>query len=104
MWLEDEGCHDIVATTWGEGEGGSSVTRVVGKVGKCQEKLKWSKRCFSSITWEIAKIKRRMREVEGAALRGSNVAKLVRLKNDFGELLVKEEKMWQQRSKVYWMK
>ena len=70
MWMEDEGCHDIVALAWGEGKGVSPVSRVIGKVGKFQEKLKWwSKRCFSNIMWETTEIKRRMREVEVAALR-----------------------------------
>ena len=69
MWMEDEGCHDTVALAWGEGKGVSSVSKVIGKVGKFQEKLKWSKRCFSNIMWETTEIKRRMREVEVAALR-----------------------------------
>ena len=69
MWMEDEGCHDIVALAWGKGKGVSLVSRVIGKVGKFQEKLKWSKRCFSNIMWETIEIKRRMREVEVAALR-----------------------------------
>ena len=41
MWMEDEGCHDIVALAWGKGKGVSPVSRVIGKVGKFQEKLKW---------------------------------------------------------------
>lgn len=69
MWMEDEGCHDIVALAWGKGKGVSPVSRVIGKVGEFQEKLKWSKRCFSNIMWETTEIKRRMREVEVAALR-----------------------------------
>ena len=43
MWMEDEGCHDIVALAWGKGKGVSLVSRVIGKVGKFQEKLKWLK-------------------------------------------------------------
>ena len=59
MWLEDEGCHDTVTSAWQDGEGDSSMGKVVEKVGRCQEKLKWwSTRCFSNITWEIAKEKK----------------------------------------------
>lgn len=105
MWLEDEGCHDTVTSAWSDGEGDSSMGSVMEKVGKCQEKLKWwSMRCFSNITWEIAETKRRMREAEVAALAGNNVDLLVKLKFDLAGLLVKEEKMWQQRSKAHWMK
>lgn len=39
-----------------------------------------------------------------AALNGNNVDLLVKLKSDLAGLLVKEEKTWQQRSIVHWMK
>ena len=59
MWLEDEGCHDTVTSAWRDGERDSPMGKVVEKVGRCQEKLKWwSTRCFSNITWEIAKEKK----------------------------------------------
>jgi len=45
-----------------------------------------------------------MREAEVAALAGNSVDMLVKLKSDLERLLVKEEKMWQQRSKPHWMK
>ena len=86
MWVEDEGCHDTVTSAWRDGEGDSPMGKVVEKVGRCQEKLKWwSTRCFSNITWEIAKEKktkkqkkkqkqkRRMGEAEVVALAGNNV-------------------------------
>ena len=95
MWLEDEGCHDTMASAWSEGS--SPMTQVVDKVGKCQTKLKWwSKRCFGNITWEIAEKKKRMKEAEELAIHGSNVEMLVQLKNELADLLVKEKQMWQQ--------
>lgn len=39
-----------------------------------------------------------------AALNGNNVDLLVKLKSGLVGLLVKEEKTWQQRSIVHWMK
>ena len=35
MWLEEEGCHDMVASAWREGEGSTPMGEVVNKVGKC---------------------------------------------------------------------
>ena len=58
VWLEDERCHDTVASAWREGEGDLPMGRVIKMVGSCQEKLKrWSRYCFSNITWEIAEKK-----------------------------------------------
>ena len=105
MWLEDEGCHDTVASAWRDGEGSSPMSRVLAKVGKCQTNLKWwSKRYFGNITWEIVDKKRKMKEAEVSAVNGGNVEYLVQLKNELASLIVKEEQMWQQRSKSHWMK
>ena len=61
VWLEDDGCHDTVAVAWSEGRGDLLMGKVVKKVERCQEKFKkWSRCCFSNITWEIAE-KRRSR-------------------------------------------
>ena len=71
VWLEDEGCHDTVASAWREGEGDLPMGRVIKKVGSCQEKLKrWSRYCFSNITWEIAEKKKQMKHVERTAING----------------------------------
>lgn len=56
MWLDEEGCHDMVTLAWRDGKGSTPMSGVVNKVGKCQANLKWwSKRCFKNVTWEIAK-------------------------------------------------
>ncbi|KAL4652573.1 hypothetical protein ACB092_01G242000 [Castanea dentata] len=49
MWLEDEGCNDTVASAWRDGEGSSSMGRVVNKMGKCQTKLKWWKNYYQHL-------------------------------------------------------
>ena len=94
-----------MASAWRDGEGSSRMGRVLAKVGKCQTNLKWwSKRYFGNITWEIADKKRKMKEGEVSAMNGGNVEYLVQLKNELASLIVKEEQMWQQRSKSHWMK
>lgn len=41
MWLEDEGCHDVVKATWRRAVRGSPMAMVEGKINMCQLKLKW---------------------------------------------------------------
>lgn len=45
-----------------------------------------------------------MKEAKVSAMNGGNVEYLVQLKNELASLIVKEEQMWQQRSKSHWMK
>ena len=42
--------------------------------------------------------------VEGEAVRSGNGDRLHVLKAELRELLIKEEKLWQQRSKLHWLK
>ncbi|XP_075665730.1 uncharacterized protein LOC142635467 [Castanea sativa] len=95
IWLEDDGCHDTVAVAWSEGGGDMPMAKVVKKVERCQEKLKkWSKFCFSNVTWEISKKKKQMVKEEEAAINGGDGAALVKLKQELVGLLVKEEKLF----------
>ena len=104
MWLEEEGCHDMVSSAWREGKGSTPVCGVMNKVGKCQVKLKWwSKHCFKNVTWEIAEKQKRMREAEASIVQGINVDLVAKLKGELVGLIAKEQ-MWQQRSKIHWLK
>ncbi|KAK7826948.1 hypothetical protein CFP56_031606 [Quercus suber] len=68
----------VTARAWSEGGGDNLMGKVVRKVKFYQEKLKrWSRCCFSNVTWEIAKKKRLMKEAEEVALRGGSGAALV---------------------------
>ena len=40
---------------------------------------------------------------EAEAIRGGNIARVLRLKKDISTLLVKEEQMWKQRSRSLWL-
>lgn len=73
----------------------SPMGKVVTKVKRCQEKLKWwSKRCFGNITHEIAKKKKQLRKAEEVAFWESSVEQMVKLKEELAELILKEEKLW----------
>ena len=71
----------------------------------CQRKLKeWSKASFGNISRALVKKKQQVKEAEGEAMRSCNANRLHELKVELKELLTKEEKLWQQRSKLHWLK
>ena len=41
MWLEEEGCREIVEEAWSLETNGHAMVRVEGKIGHCQSRLKW---------------------------------------------------------------
>ena len=41
VWLEDEGCHEIVHLAWRSDGGTLPMDKVTGKIKKCQSSFKW---------------------------------------------------------------
>ena len=39
MWLEEEGCKEIVEEAWGFEANGHAMAQVEDKIGRCQSKL-----------------------------------------------------------------
>ena len=70
FWLEKEGCHDTVARSWVAVQSGSPLTAVMGKIDRCQEKLKkWSKDLVCNISRTLVE-KKELSKAKTAALRG----------------------------------
>ena len=95
MWLEDEGCHEIVHSAWRNNYGTSPMTNVVGNISKCQTSLKWcSKKSFGNITRQLMEKKTMLKHAETVAVQGGNVELVQQLKCEIQGLLLAEEKLW----------
>ena len=78
---------------------------VEANVKNCQRHLKkWSKESFGNISLALVEKKNQIKVAEGEAVRSGNGDRLHVLKVELRELLIKEEKLWQQRSKLHWLK
>ena len=74
MWLEDDGCHDIVAATWSINPEGSPMFKVVEKINTCQKKFRgWSKTNFYNVCRILSEKKKSMKAVEELAVQGGGV-------------------------------
>ena len=104
FWLEQEGCHDIVARSWAAAHSGSPMAAVIGKIDRCQTKLKkWSKKSGCNVSQTLVDKKKMLCKAEVAALQGGSVDVFLKLKSEVNELLRMEEQMWQQRSRTHWL-
>ena len=73
FWLEKEGCHDTVARSWVAVQSGSPLTAVMGKIDRCQEKLKkWSKDLVCNISRTLVE-KKELSKAKIAALPGGGM-------------------------------
>ena len=104
MWLENEGCHDIMVGAWNRASSGSLMETMVTKIEACQKSItQWSKHSFRNVSKVLSEKKKLLKEAEVATTRGKNVEVFLQLKSKMNDLLRLEEKMWQQRSHVHWM-
>lgn len=77
----------------------------VGKIQTVKKNLRWwSKILFGNITRLLVEKKELLKMVETMVVRGGNVDRVLRLKNEISYLLIKEEKLWHQRSLSHWIK
>ena len=63
----------------------------------------WSRDAFGNVTKQLKEKKEKLRREEEAAIRGGTVEGVLKLKREISGLLVKEEKMWKQRSRALWL-
>ena len=58
---------------------------------------------FGNVTKQLKEKNEKLRKAEEVAIRGGTVEGVLKLKKEIRELLVKEEKMWKQRSRALWL-
>ena len=106
MWLKDAACHTTMEAAWVNSIFSPNPMSVVkANLRTCQDKLcEWSKGSFGNITHNIIDKKRQVKNAEKEAIRGNDVNCLHSLKAELRDLLISEEKLRQQRSKLHWLK
>lgn len=55
------------------------------------------------MTKKLKEKKEKLRREEEASIRGGTMDGVLKLKTEISDLLVKEEKMWKQRSRAFWL-
>ena len=105
IWLEEEGCHASVESVWNQVVLGDPMKKVETKISKCQANLKWwSSKSFGNVTKQLKEKKKRSYGGQRKMRSGCTMEGVLKLKKEINELLVKEEKMWKQRSKALWLR
>lgn len=106
VWLKDEMCHSTVESTWSPAIFSPFPMIVIeGNMVQCQSKLRlWSKTSFGNINRALIEKKNLVKKAEEEAVKGGNIYRLLMLKVELRDLLSSEEKLWQQRSKLHWLK
>ena len=74
------------------------------KVDKCGFELTlWSRRHFGNVRRELKEKKKLLEKAEQVAVHTGNNYRIKELKNEVTELMIKENMMWRQRAKIFWL-
>nr|POE61774.1 hypothetical protein CFP56_70869 [Quercus suber] len=108
VWLEDEGCYDIVHSAWRNNYGTSPMENIVGKIHKFRLVSSGGVRSHlgtsHNITRQLKEKKTLLKHAETVAVQRGNMELVQQLKHEIQGLLLVEGKLWQQRSKSHWIK
>ena len=75
------------------------------KLKRCKKRLKsWSRDHFGNVKNQIKRVKEKLWHAEEVSTRSGDHEEVIQLKKELNVLHDKEEKMWQQRSRVQWLK
>ena len=105
IWMTEKGCSDTVEAMWSINSNESWDTHELRKLETCGAALsKWSKKSFGSVKKQLESTCKRLKVAKQHAIRSGDSSCMRLMEYEFNQLLVKEAKMWRQRSKVAWLR
>ena len=105
MWRMDPTCELAVTKAWVPKTRGSPIDQVRVKIQRCGEELKrWSRLHFGNITKILKEQTEKLKQAEMESSLGHGHDNVISIRHEVNVLLMKEEKMWRQRSRDSWLK
>ena len=99
--MKDEGCEGVIKNAWEGLHSGNPMTTLVHKIDKCRTKLKtWSRLSFGHIRKLLSQKKKLLAQAEALSMAGQNHEQVRTLRGEVFDLMLKEDCLWQQRSRV----
>ncbi|KAK3198138.1 hypothetical protein Dsin_021553 [Dipteronia sinensis] len=102
-WIDDEGCKEVVSSTWKTDVSSNGVVNVLWKIDKCGTRLsRWNMDKMRDLRYDLKQKREALREVNQADVPAP--WKYVNsLESQLNEVLEIEERYWRQRAKVEWI-
>ena len=103
--MKDERCEGVIKDAWVRQKLGNPMKKVMGKIDACSTSLRsWSQLSFGNIRRMLEIKKEQLIQAEALSMRGGDHEQVRILKGEVYDLMVKEDCLWHQRSKVDWLK
>lgn len=104
MWVRELGCREVVEGAWDPYRGGADY-KIMYRLKNCQLSLQsWNWRVFGNVNRILKQKQDRLQQLENLSRLLENAKEIQGLRKEINKLLVREEIMWSQRSRVLWIK
>ncbi|XP_075674998.1 uncharacterized protein LOC142644227 [Castanea sativa] len=102
MWLSDERCVETVEASWSSHSHGPGDSQILKQIEKCGKDLAWwNHNVFGNVRKELERKKSLLVQAEQAAIVNGQNQRVRELKDEVNLLLVREARLWSQRSQVH---
>lgn len=104
MWSRDERCKQVIEDAWDPLRVDPNF-QIHDRLKSCQDSLqKWNREVFKNVN-KVLKVKQeRLQHLEALNLLHETGSEIETLRKEINEMLMKEEVMWNKRSRALWMK
>jgi ribonuclease HI len=105
MWRSNPGCENTITLAWKPVDRGTPMVQVTKKIQRCSVPLsQWSRSNFGSVSTQLKEKSELLKIAKQNSINGQGHDQVISLRKEVNGLLIKEEKMWQQRSRTLWLK
>ena len=105
VWLKDEHYKGVIKNAWESIASGSPMDRLTCKVDACRTHLQtWNRVSFGNSRSLLSQKRKLLAHADAWSMARGNHELVKILKGEVYEFMVKEDILWQQRSRVEWLK
>ena len=103
MWVREAECKEIVDMAWNSYTEESDMP-IQERIERCQSNLKgWNQNKFGNVTKNLKQKQDHLQQLESLNMLHDTAVEISAVCKELNELYIREEIMWNQRSRVLWL-
>ena len=103
MWVREAECKEVVDMAWNSYTEDSDMP-IQERIERCQRNLRgWNQNKFGNVAKNLKQKQDRLQQLESLNMLHDTAAEISVVRKELNELYIREEIMWNQRSRVLWL-
>ena len=104
IWTREEVCREVIEKAWDPFNSNLEL-QIQDRLKCCQAHLQtWNRRVFENVNKILKQKQNQLKQFEAMNLLHELAEEIQALKREINEVMLREEMMWSQRSRVMWIK